>query len=99
MRKRREGEGIELLGLAGAQLDLMLEGLYSPSHASLGPGWDSGLTRSEAGLRLEDQSDPEDSVLLPTQDQGPQLKVAEKFPPIRKLTDSHDADFKSLWKR
>ena len=40
---------------------------------------------SEAGLKLEDQSDLEDSALLPSQDQGPQLKVQRKFSPSENL--------------
>lgn len=43
------------------------------------------LKESEAGVKLEDQSDPEASVILPAQGQGSQLKVTEKILCIRKL--------------
>ena len=94
--------GSRLSTIVCGSLNSRSESLSAKAPQVLISGQAGALDRpeeSEAGLKLEDQSDAEDSALLPTQDQGPQLKVAEKILPIRKLTDSHDTDFKSLWKR
>ena len=86
MKRGREGEEIAAGGLHVPCLIRRWK-LCTLRHVHLS-GQAGTLDRpeeSEAGLKLEDQSDLEDSALLPSQDQGPQLKVQRNFSPSENL--------------
>ena len=98
--EREGGGGNSCWGPACALLDPTLEALYSPSRASLGPGWDSGPTWGEWGWTKAWRSVRPWRLCTPALPRSrPSAQSTEKLLPIRKLTDGHDTDFKSLWKR